>query len=290
MTKFADYFSGIKARKAYDPGTALSLAVACDLAYKAENTVKRTSRAWGFRHCSFVERTKGHDIDTQGYVMADETDIVCVFRGSDDIRDWFANFQAVRDPGPLQGTQAHEGFQDSLYPAVIAFTNAIDSYGGDTKRIWITGHSLGGAICSLYAGMLIENGYEVYAVYNFASPRPGNDDYAVQLNQAMQNRPHYRVVNDGDIVPHLPPEPFFSHPGKRVLLYANKKSTATSAWTQMRKKVFEVLMSLTGKPWERIEKHLLHHPDHGYIKMLIDDLGRVARKSGRRRRSRRSRR
>ena len=52
--------------------------------------------------------------------MAADNDVVVVFRGSDSKEDWFANFQASQDPGPLGGTRAHEGFQDALFPAVIA--------------------------------------------------------------------------------------------------------------------------------------------------------------------------
>ena len=61
--------------------------------------------------------------------------------------------------------------------------------------------------------MLIENDYAVYGVYTFAAPRAGDGHFAEQLDANVQG-PHYRVVNKGDIVPHVPPEPFFSHAGK----------------------------------------------------------------------------
>ena len=274
MSKFAKYFTGVKPKKSYDAEVALSLAVACDLAYRAHNTIKRTAISWGYKDITFVDVKKGRDIDTQGFVMANSTDIVCVFRGSDTVEDWFANFQAVRDPGPLNGTLAHEGFQDSLYPAVIALTNAIDRIGINGRRIWITGHSLGGALCSLYAGMLIENGYAVYGIYTFASPRPGDDTYATTLNAFMKSGPHHRVVNDGDVVPHLPPEPFFSYPGRRMILEYNKRSKSTSAWTKLREKMFRVLMKMTGEPWQIGNNHRLNTKNRGYIARLIRDVQR----------------
>jgi len=274
MTKFAKHFTGVRARKAYHPETALSLAVACDLAYKAESTVKSTVKSWGFPEPATIDVHKGKDIDTQGYVMADDTDIICVFRGSDAIEDWFANFQAATDPGPLNNTKAHEGFQDALYPAVIALSNAIDGFGGSDKRLWLTGHSLGGALCSLYAGMLQENGYDVYGVYNFASPRPGDDNFAVALNEKLADGPHYRVVNEGDIVPHVPPEPFFSHPGRRILLNYRSRTSKASTWTAWRKKIFQVLMDMTGKAWKIKSNHQLHADKLGYIARLIADVSR----------------
>jgi len=274
MTKFSEHFSGVKAKKSYDPSIALSLAVACDLAYKAQSTIATISRRWGFPDLTFVDIKKGRDVDTQGFVMGNDSDIICVFRGSDKLEDWFANFQASRDPGPLDGTLAHEGFQDALFPAVIALTNAIDSFGVGSKRIWVTGHSLGGALCSLYSAMMIENGYAVFGIYTFASPRPGDDIFATSLNNFMQSGPHFRVVNDGDIVPHMPPEPFFSHPGNRILLAHNKRETSASAWTRLREKMFRVLMKMTGEPWHIGDNHRLHSKTRGYIARLIRDVAR----------------
>jgi triacylglycerol lipase len=274
MTKFSEHFSGVKPGKRYDPQTALSLAVACDLAYDNKAKINKAVESWGYEVAAYVDVKKGRSIDTQGFVMANASDIVCVFRGSDKIEDWFANFEAVRDPGPLNGTLVHEGFQDALFPAVIAITNAIDIIGASDKRIWLTGHSLGGALSSLYAGMMLENGYSIYGIYTFASPRPGDDMFADTLNTFMASGPHYRVVNDGDIVPHLPPEPFFSHPGKRILLNYRSRETSKSAWTELREKMFKVLMDMTGRPWEIADNHRLDSDKLGYIPRLASDLKR----------------
>ncbi|MEM1114680.1 MAG: lipase family protein [Pseudomonadota bacterium] len=206
----SEHFTSVKAGTDYDPDVALSLAIACDLGYKSKTTVKKFTKQWGYE-CLFHGVTKGQDIDTQCYVMANDTDTICVFRGSDDIKDWFANFQAVRDPGPFERTRAHKGFQDTLDPAVIATTNAIDKINGPTKRLCVIGHSPGGALGSRYDGMILENGYEVYGIYIFSSPHPGDEDFAQALNAAMGKGSHHRVVIDGDIVPHVPPEPFDHH-------------------------------------------------------------------------------
>lgn len=269
MTEFASYFTGVKPGKSYDPEVALSLAVACDLGYRDRDTVEQVAASWGYHDVTFVDVKKGRDIDTQGFVMGNDTDIICIFRGSDRMEDWFANFQAVLDPGPLNGTLVHEGFQDALFPAVIAVTNAIDIIGVGGRRIWVSGHSLGGALCSLYAGMMIENGYAVYGIYTFASPRPGDDIFARSLNRFMQPGPHFRVVNEGDIVPHVPPEPFFSHPGRRIILKYNRRETTKSEWTKLREKMFRVLMKMTGEPWNIPDNHRLGTPKRGYIPRLI---------------------
>jgi len=277
MSEYAKYFTQIRARKSYDPETALSLAVACHLVYdKSKTNVKEAAIKWGFPDIAFVNVKKKPDIDTQCFVMANDKDVVVVFRGSDKINDWFANFQAVYDPGPLTKTKAHEGFQDALFPAVIGLTNAIDKFRTNEQRVWFTGHSLGGALCSLYAGMMAENHYPVYGIYTFASPRPGDNEFATALTEVIPG-PHHRVVNEGDIVPHLPPEPFYSHPGKRMILKKRGHKTSKSAWTKLRKKIFSTLMDLTGRPWDIVENHVLDDKDSGYIVRLRNQVARSNR-------------
>jgi len=133
--KYFDKFARLTAKTSYDEQNALSLAVACDLAYSSKQKIVSTVQKWGYKPIEVINIKKGHDIDTQCYIMADDKNIIVVFRGSDSKEDWFANFQATQDPGPLNGTGAHEGFQDSLYPAVIALTRHIQTAEVSKKRV-----------------------------------------------------------------------------------------------------------------------------------------------------------
>ena len=184
--QYYDKFQGLIRQKRYNVKNAISLAIACDLAYEDNDQIAQQVANWGFNLDGCIHAHKEPDIDTQCYIMSDNDNVVIVFRGSESIKDWLTNFQAVYDPGPMEGTKAHEGFQDALFPAVIGITNILDASiknnnSGD-KKLWITGHSLGGALCSLYAGMLIENAYPVYGIYTFASPRPGDGAFAQRLD------------------------------------------------------------------------------------------------------------
>ncbi|AWB68612.1 lipase [Saccharobesus litoralis] len=201
----------------FDVKTAISLAVLCELAYSDNETIVNTCQNWGYANSSMISVTKGSDIDTQAFVMANEQNLVIAFRGTSDIADWKTNIRAERQPGPLFDTLAHVGFQEALYPAVLPLINAVNQHRTQQQNIWITGHSLGGALCSLFAGMLIENSIPVTAIYTFASPRPADKAFANQLNAAL-NTCHFRVANQEDLIPHLPPEPLFAHSGQRVIL------------------------------------------------------------------------
>ncbi len=223
--------------------------------------------------CLLRKREESSDIDTQGLVIGNEKHVIVAFRGSASLQDWFTNFQAVRDPGPLKKTKAHEGFQDALFPAVLSLTNALEAYRDNNQRIWLTGHSLGGALASLYSGMLIENGYPVYGLYHFGSPRPGNGAFDKKLNDSIPG-PHFRIANVGDIVPHVPPEPFFSHPGRRVILKPRRRETSKSAWTKVRKAIFSRFMNMTGNPLIIKDNHVLDEKESGYLDRLKADLAR----------------
>ncbi len=273
--KYADKFVGLVAKSAYDEGTALSLAIATDLAYNGRTTIEKTARSWGFPDVAFFNIDKGLDINTQCFVMSDANNVVVVFRGSDKISDWLANFQASYDPGPLIKTSAHEGFQDALFPAVISITETLGRVDARNKKIWVTGHSLGGALSSLYAAMLIENGYSIYGLYTFASPRAGTASFANQLNAAVVG-PHYRVVNDGDVVPHVPPEPFYSHAGDRIILKTRYKDRKKTSWLDQRVKALKKFIKMIDAKVDIIDNHVLSAKKNSYIPRLIADYRRVS--------------
>jgi pimeloyl-ACP methyl ester carboxylesterase len=81
--------------------------------------------------------------------------------------------------------------------------------------LWVTGHSLGGALATLfYARHLKSNELDalvhVKGVYTFGSPRVGNFDFAQEFESLTNLRPPHqrvqlwRIVFANDIVPRLP--------------------------------------------------------------------------------------
>lgn len=258
-------------KKKYDEKTSLSLALACELAYKDEDEILATVKSWGFDLVEFFSISKDPDIDTQAFIMSSRRDTIIVFRGSNHLSDWLGNFQATYNPGPLVDTKAHEGFQDALFPAVIKLTDIIDRFHSNRKRIWLTGHSLGGALASLYAGMLIENDYDVHGIYTFGSPRPGNPSFADQLNKHVKG-PHYRVVNFGDVVAHLPPEPFYSHSGNRIILREGRHLTKEDSWMKQRFIALREFVRMTGQIFDVADNHMLRGDNESYIPRLEREL------------------
>lgn len=100
------------------------------------------------------------------------------------------------------------------------------------KQILVTGHSLGAAVSTICGLDLKILGYNSI-VYNFASPRVGDDKLCTLVKTS--NLPLYRIVNTCDTVPTLPPsiapnfqnaeQPYiYTHCGKALYFTDNWKS------------------------------------------------------------------
>lgn len=75
-------------------------------------------------------------------------------------------------------------------------------------KLFITGHSLGGALSALYATMLYYTGQteiasKIGAVYTFGQPRVGDEDFATYAAEKLAGK-YFRVVYCNDLVPRVP--------------------------------------------------------------------------------------
>ena len=160
--------------------------------------------------------------DIQGFVAVrragDEMDMAVVsFRGTENVRDWETNLRHSLTPAVFLQPSAnesrarvHQGFRD----AFMAVRDQVDRYlpCADGLPIFITGHSLGGALATLGAAYL--TGSSLASCYTFGAPRVGNKGFSRSLQT-----PVYRVVNPVDSVPHMPtPLRGYRHAGTRKRL------------------------------------------------------------------------
>jgi hypothetical protein len=150
-----------------------------------------------------------------------QDEIVLAFRGTVGLNagllgylDWLNNFQSARVSDEWLGN-VHFGFHNALFNRasndnvwealwrVLMRLRAENALAG--KKLYITGHSKGGALAVLAAARLQkEFGITATAVYTYEAPRAGTADFARRY--AELGIPTFRFENRGDIVPHLPPE------------------------------------------------------------------------------------
>ncbi|MGR9053499.1 MAG: lipase family protein [Gammaproteobacteria bacterium] len=131
------------------------------------------------------------------------------------ILDWINNLKVepVKVPGLPENCRAHEGFLKAVnlvkspsgknvFEEVASRLAAI----GSGAKLFVTGHSKGGAMSYIASAQLIAKGHTPDAIISFAAARPGDGDFAeyVQDNMSGGEIRRYEVKND--IVPHLLPD------------------------------------------------------------------------------------
>jgi triacylglycerol lipase len=92
-------------------------------------------------------------------------------------------------------------------------------------KTYVTGHSLGGAVATLLAFYLIEDGYNVGGVVTFGQPRFTTSDGVESGRLRALSGVLVRVVDENDVVPMLPPGSErtgsygpFEHVGREIIL------------------------------------------------------------------------
>jgi triacylglycerol lipase len=216
----------------FDAGTvnfssknALACCQLAWLAYSTKDVIRETVKRWKFTQFRFFDLGV-----TQAFIVADSEKIILAFRGTDSLKDWLGNFDIDLVGGPMGG-KVHEGFLrslslvwkdiqltfEALKPKAVA-TKAELQRGQmrDIKApsVWITGHSLGGALATLAAARLREKDLPVHGLYTFGSPRVGDRDFQEEFNSDFRTRT-FRFVNRNDAVTRIPMRSlFYSHVGQ----------------------------------------------------------------------------
>ena len=114
----------------------------------------------------------------------------------------------------------HSGFHSAFESVSELLHTKLREYEGTDLKIWITGHSLGGALATLMAADILRlnslgSKLDLRGVYTFGSPRVGNNAFYDRFTEEATNA-QTRVVrfrNGNDAVTHIPGLLEYKHVG-----------------------------------------------------------------------------
>lgn len=189
----------------FDRSLALFLADCCLQAYNHYNFKKTFSVPVGYTLVDSIIAAPAKTLDFYGFVIESDQNIIISFRGSRTNPDWIADVSILQTYFPYIRTKLkiHSGFA-AIYSAcrqqIMNILADLDS----SKQLFVTGHSLGGALAILCALDAASNtAYKNPVMYNFGSPRVGTPQFVQAYNEIIDNS--IRIVNSNDIVTLLPP-------------------------------------------------------------------------------------
>jgi triacylglycerol lipase len=259
------------------PQNAMFLAQACSLAYDDE-----PEGATKFREQLGLEARLISVSNTQVYVAQNDKAIVVAFRGSqaptslDGLKDWLltnANNYLIIPEGQIGtdfaaagvGARFHRGFMEALAeiwePLLKAVTEATES--GD-RPLWVTGHSLGGALALMAAWRLQRNFVAIHEVVTFGSPMVGNDAAARAFEKEFAGK-IFRYVNLEDPVPLLPSVSLvansYSHCQAEVSMAAAALASALDTLKESAGSTMGQLLEAThvDRVWNAVQGHIAAH-------------------------------
>ncbi|HET6376516.1 MAG TPA: lipase family protein [Methylocella sp.] len=214
----SDGFAGFEGEGRFSLGDGRAMMWMSQLAYETDEPEKIQDilRMWGMAPggksvIAGEVKTLLPLAQTRAVMAAGRGAAIVAFAGGDPLV--LANWITVLDVR-TGGSQIAKGFDlatGCVWPQLHALLQEPQAQGA---RIFLTGHSLGGALAVLAADRILKGGGRVDAVYTFGMPRPGTKEFAAAYNERIGGRT-YRLVYGCDLVPALPPPALgFRHVGR----------------------------------------------------------------------------
>lgn len=140
-----------------------------------------------------------------GFILESQQELIIAFRGTSSKTNWISD--AIASQKPFKYIQetclTHRGFTDiysSARDSIIAKLSKLPT----DKTLFITGHSLGGALATLCAVDIAANTkFTSPYIFTYGSPRVGDPVFARTFPKYVKNS--YRIANLFDVVTHAPP-------------------------------------------------------------------------------------
>jgi triacylglycerol lipase len=227
----------------WSPANARALVYASQLAYGPDpDTITKQAVAWGFAPNRVTVIDPGNSV-LQAVVLGGKDYVVLAFRGtrSDQMSDWLedAEIAQVAFNSVFGGTDVgfvHNGFIELLKDGWDDIYAAVDGFQQNGQTLWVTGHSLGGALAVVAtAALTFAKREPVNGLYTFGQPRVG-DPIFCSLCDSNFGDLMFRFVNNRDIVTRVPPRivpippAFYGHSGQLRFFDAEGNLHSDETW------------------------------------------------------------
>ena len=177
---------------------------------------------------SFVNYNGGNGYDPEAAIISTDKYIIVVFRGTDrvstnvqtpgigdlqnaiiyNLAEWITTDANAVKMTPLEGIpgKVHAGFNTSLNFIKQNLEDTLKRYGAATKKIWITGHSLGSAQAQLFGVYLKKKfpSWDLKGVYVYAAPHVGDAEFVSHMNEILPGALLQRFDFMDDPITNLP--------------------------------------------------------------------------------------
>lgn len=136
---------------------------------------------------------------TRGFLGIGKGHAVLAFRGTNPLTlpNWLTDVVVKLVERDHYTGRVHRGFSSALHRSWNRLEHHLEHV--RDRPLFLTGHSMGGALAVLAACRLAKDGLAPTATYTFGAPRVGDRSFC-----AGYKLPTYRVVNRLDLVPELP--------------------------------------------------------------------------------------
>jgi hypothetical protein len=178
----------------FDPANARALCAASAEAYQTAVTAALSADA-------NVEQTGiwSDATDTHVLITRRDTDLCVAFRGTADLRNWLTDLDC--ELTRVGSCRVHRGFYEAMKAVEPDLVTRLAEM--QDARLWVTGHSLGGALAMLWALWAAQSGYDIAGVYTFGQPRAGDAAFS-RLYDSKLRACTWRSVHAEDVVPRVP--------------------------------------------------------------------------------------
>jgi triacylglycerol lipase len=147
--------------------------------------------------------------DTEVGILSNSRVVLVVFRGTEGvtaIKDWITNSKHLMldAPDDWGNVKLHNGFYNALSQVYQGVRSEVRSRRTNNQKVFLTGHSLGGALATICAYRFQKvGGVPVAGVYVFGAPRVGDIGFANAYNNLLKDKT-FRWVKNLDFASTLP--------------------------------------------------------------------------------------